>query len=54
MGETIDRTGEVKVNSKGTSMKIISYKSSEDMDVEFLDNYHYIRKNVTYSNFKRI
>lgn len=51
-GENIDRTGEIRENNKGTLMKIISYRTCSDIQVEFLDGHHYIT-NTTYSNFKR-
>lgn len=47
-----NRLGEIKYNSNGTSMKIIAYRKSDDIDVEFLDDFHYIAKHQTYSNFK--
>ena len=53
MPEILDRTGETHINNKGTPMKIIAYRSSSNIDVEFLDSHHYIKKNATYSNFKR-
>ena len=53
MSEILDRTGETHINNKGTPMKIIAYRSSGNIDVEFLDSHHYIKKNATYSNFKR-
>ena len=34
-------------------MKIVSYRSSEDLDVEFIDDFHYIKKHQTYVNFRR-
>lgn len=34
-------------------MKIVRYKKCDDMDVEFLDDFHFVKKHVTYSNFKR-
>ena len=43
--------GEIRENNKGTRMKIIRYRNSEDIDVEFLDEYHYIKQHQTYSNF---
>lgn len=49
----MNKLGEVGINSKGTSMKIIAYRSSSDIDIEFLDDFHYIKKNQTYSNFKK-
>ena len=33
-------------------MKIIAYRRNDDIDVEFQDEYHYV-KNTTYTNFKR-
>ena len=33
-------------------MKIINYRSNEDIDVEFLDDHHFIKEHQTYSNFK--
>lgn len=34
-------------------MKIIRCRNSEDIDVEFLDEHHYVKHNTTYSNFVR-
>lgn len=33
-------------------MKIIAYRSAEDIDIEFLDNFHYIKEHQSYVNFK--
>ena len=33
-------------------MKIIAYRKHSDIDVEFLDKYHYVKRNNTYHNFK--
>lgn len=33
-------------------MKIVAYRRHDDIDVEFLDDFHYIRQHNTYSNFK--
>ena len=33
-------------------MKIIAYRSNMDIDIEFLDGFHYIKQHQTYSNFK--
>lgn len=33
-------------------MQIISYRKWDDIDIEFLDEHHYIKKHCTYSNFK--
>lgn len=51
-GEIIGRTGEIRKNNKGTDMKIILYHSYNEVDVEFLDKFHYVTT-TTYSNFKR-
>lgn len=45
--------GEIRKNTRGTEMIVISQRSVADIDVEFLDDHHYIKKNTTYSNFKR-
>ena len=34
-------------------MKIICYRSWDDIDVEFLDKYKYVKEHATYSNFKK-
>ena len=49
----IDRTGEIKENTYGTKMKIISYRRYDDIDVEFLDDFHVVKEHQTYSNFKK-
>lgn len=46
------RLGETRLNKQGTMMKIIRYGSHEDIDIEFLDNFHYVKEHQTYSNFK--
>lgn len=46
------RLGEVRLNKYGTPMKIIAYRSSEDIDIEFLDYFHYIKEHQAYVNFK--
>ena len=33
-------------------MKIVRYGSNEDIDIEFLDEFHYIKEHQAYSNFK--
>ena len=45
--------GEVRENNKGTKMKIIRCNGNDDIDVEFLDDFHYIKRNNTYNNFVR-
>ena len=49
---TTNRLGEVRNNKFGTPMKIVEYRCADDIDVEFLDEYHYIKEHNTYSNFK--
>lgn len=46
------RLGEMRLNNQGTMMKIVRYGGHSDIDVEFLDNFHYIKKNQLYVNFK--
>lgn len=50
---SISKLGEVAINNHGTPMKIISYRSNKDIDIEFLDDFHYIKKHQLYSNFKK-
>ena len=33
-------------------MKIVAYRMRDDIDIEFLDDFHYVKKHNTYSNFK--
>lgn len=51
MVDTNSRLGEIAKNNKGTEMKIIAYKKQSDIDVEFLDEHHYIKQHSTYTNF---
>lgn len=46
------KVGEIINNNKGTPMKIVTYKNSENIEVEFLDDFHYV-KPTTYINFVR-
>lgn len=46
-----DRLLEERTNTQGLSMRIISYKNSHDIDVEFQDGY--IARHKQYSHFKR-
>ena len=46
------RLGEIRKNNKGTEMKIIAYRKGDDIDVEFLDEHHYIKEHSTYQTFK--
>ena len=45
------KIGEVRKNNKGTCMKIIAYRKHSDIDVEFLDEHHYVKQHSTYANF---
>lgn len=47
----LSRLGEVRNNKFGTPMKIVRYNNSMDIDVEFQDEFRYV-KTTTYSNFK--
>ena len=47
-----ERLGEINKNKFGTDMKIISYRKSDDIDIQFLDEHGYIFEHQTYSNFK--
>lgn len=47
-----NRLGEIRKNNKGTEMKIVSYRKGSDIDVQFLDEYGYIKEHTTYSLFK--
>lgn len=51
-GFDIDRLVEVNKNTHGTLMKIIRYDGWEDIDVQFQDDFYYIKEHQTYSNFK--
>ena len=48
----INHVGEINTNTHGTKMKIVRYGSNEDIDIEFLDEFHYIKEHQAYSNFK--
>ena len=52
IGRIVDHLGEIRKNNKGTNMKIIAYRSNMDIDIEFLDEFNYIKQHQTYSNFK--
>ena len=47
-----NRLGEVRKNNKGTEMKIITYRKADDIDVQFLDEYGYIKEHTMYQLFK--
>ena len=47
-----NRLGEVRKNNKGTDMKIITYRKADDIDVQFLDEYGYIKEHTMYQLFK--
>lgn len=46
------RLGEIGYNIYGTPMKIIRYNKSADIDIEFQDEFHYIKQHQSYSNFR--
>lgn len=48
----MSKLGEIGINSKGTQMQIIGYRSNNDIDIQFLDDFHYVKEHQTYSNFK--
>lgn len=50
---TNNRLGEIRKNTFGTEMKIIAYRRNDDIDIQFLDEYGYIYKHSTYTNFTR-
>ena len=47
-----ERLYEIRNNHRGTPMQIIRYGDWNDIDIEFLDDFHYIKEHQTYSNFK--
>lgn len=47
-----ERLGEINKNKFGTEMKIITYRKSDDIDIQFLDEHGYVYEHQTYSNFK--
>lgn len=47
-----ERLYEIRNNHRGTPMRIIRYGDWNDIDIEFLDDFHYIKRHQTYSNFK--
>lgn len=48
-----ERLGETRLNKQGTMMKIVRYGSYTDIDVEFMDDFHYIKEHQAYVNFKK-
>ena len=47
-----NRLGEIKYNTQGTPMKIISFINTASIEVEFIDNHKY-KTMTTYNNFQR-
>lgn len=45
--------GEIRRNNFGTEMKIIKQRILDDIEVQFLDEHGYVKRNITYQNFKR-
>ena len=50
-GGKLLRVGEIRYNTQGTPMRIVEFKNSEDVTIEFLDLYR-VRKKTIYVNFK--
>lgn len=48
----LNKLGEVRNNNKGTPMKIIAYRSYDDIDIQFQDEFYYVKEHQTYSNFR--
>lgn len=48
-----ERLGETKLNKQGTMMKIIRYGRHDDIDIEFMDEFHYVKEHQSYINFKK-
>ena len=46
------RLGETRLNKQGTMMKIIRYGRHDDIDIEFMDEFHYVKQHQSYINFK--
>lgn len=46
------RLGETRLNKQGTMMKIVRYGNYDDIDIEFMDEFHYIKEHQLYANFK--
>jgi len=51
MAKKIDRTGEVRKMNNGMTAKIVAYRSSRDIDIQFEDGT--IVYNKTYGSFKK-
>ena len=47
-----ERLGETRLNKQGTMMKIVRYGNYDDIDIEFMDEFHYIKEHQLYANFK--
>ena len=47
----LSKLGEIRNNNKGTPMKIIAYRNNNDIDIQFQDEFYYIKEHQTYSNF---
>ena len=45
------KVGEIKENHQGSLMKIIEYRNANDIDIEFLDDFHYKIYGVRYRTF---
>ena len=49
----LSKLGEIRNNNKGTPMKIIAYRNNNDIDIQFQDEFYYIKEHQTYSNFRK-
>lgn len=51
MGEKLDRIGEERINTFGSKMEIVEYRTNKDIDVYF-PKYDWVFKGATYQSFK--
>lgn len=47
-----ERLGETRLNKQGTMMQIVRYGNYDDIDIEFMDEFHYVKEHQLYANFK--
>lgn len=48
---TLNYIGEIRNNNKGTPMKIIAARNKSDIDIQFLDEFGYVKQHSTYQSF---
>ena len=53
LGKRTNHLGETNINTKGTMMKIINYRSDEDIDIEFLDEHHFYKRTPNIFEFQK-